>query len=249
MTHRTRRIKLTVTLALLVVIAVGCKSNPKPPERQWLHISPYPQPRTVAITVFLNQSGSDAIDPVAMTDEFYTELQQIPGLEVIPVNQVLAAMEQMGMGQLGTPEDAIQLANTVNADMVIVGAVTRHDPYWPPIVGLVVQLYARPDTAQLDETPTAVHPKELAQASQPFELAMAPPMKPQAMVVRIYDAGQKEVQNRLEKYAKKSGKPTPFGWKKYTTRRAYLRFVAHEIIGEMLAQESVRLHPDQRGEK
>jgi len=243
MTHRTRRNLLYALLAALGGVPFGCHSAPQVPPRQWLYVSPYPGPRSLAVTVFLNQSGSAALDPMVVTDEFYTELQQIPGLEVVPVNRVLATMDQLGLSAVRGPDEAVLLADALGVDGVIVGAVTRYDPYWPPLVGMAVQLYGRSDPNEPGVAPESpVPPWELSRMARPFRLGGTRQVKPQAMVVRIYDAARDETVARLKRYSALRGSDeTPFGWRKQATRRSYLRFVAHEIIGELLAQEQQRL--------
>jgi TolB-like protein len=223
------------------VLLAGCHRNRQEDDRAGMLRSPYAEPRSLAVTVFLNQSGSDALDPIAVTDEFYTELQQVEGLQVIPVNRVLAALQELGLANVRSPAEAVQLAEVLGVDGVIVGSITRYDPYPPPLVGMAIQLYARED--RLGPPPALpAEAWELARLGKPFELAEAAPLRPRAMVVRIFDADQPAVQERLKQYARaRGGDQGPYGWKRYTTRQNYLGFVAQEMIGELLAQESQRL--------
>jgi hypothetical protein len=249
MTHNPRRAcSSAVTLLALVLALAGChrQAQAPPGPEQWFR-NPYPEPRNLAVTVFLNQSGSENLDMVAVTDEFYTELQQIDGLQVTPVNRVLAALTDMGLNNVRNPTEAVQLAEILGGDGLLVGSITRYEPYWPPLVGMAVQLYARPD--KLASTPEpGLPPWEMSRAGKPFALAMAQPLRPKAMVIRIVDASQPDVQERLKKYAKAHGaEQTPFGWKKFATQINYLGFVSHEIIGELLAQEKARLAAEGKG--
>ena len=80
-------------------------------------------------------------------------------------------------------------------------------------------------------------------------MAAGEPIRPRAAVVRIFDADQSEVIEKIKRYAKqRSGSEGPTGWRNYTTTRNYLRFVSHEIIREMLTQEQERLVAEARGE-
>ncbi len=229
----------------MVVWLLGCKSGPKAEDRVWLYASPYDEPRSLAVTVFMNQSGSDALDTVVVTDEFYTELQQVPGLEVMPVNRVLEAMDELHMAGVRSPDDAVRLADHLQVDGVIVGAVTRYDPYWPPVMGMIVQVYGRVQHAAKTESAEETAPPQpwdLSRMPTTFELGGGHPLTPQAMVVRIYDAGKDDVIERLKTYSRqRGGEATPMQWRKQATRRNYLRFVAHEMIGELLAQEKLRI--------
>lgn len=247
MNHDIRRRLLLMGQAVVFAGLLGCNPGPKVDTREWLYVSPYNEPRSLAVTVFMNQSGSDALDTVVVTDEFYTELQQVPGLEVVPVNRVLAAMDELHMPAVRSPDDAVRLADHLDVDGVIVGAVTRYDPYWPPIMGMAVQLYGRvqPEKTEVAEEKPQPPPQpwDFSRMPTPFSLGDTHPLKPQAMVMRIYDAGRDDVIGRLKAYSReRGGDATPMQWRKQATRRNYLRFVAHEMIGELLAQENRRIH-------
>jgi len=222
-------------LALIGLAACGCQRAS--PARRWT--SPYPGPRTLAVAPFSNQSGSEFLDVMAVTDEFYAELQSVEGLTVAPVNRVLAGLEQLGLVNVRSPAEALALVELLEIDGMIVGSVTQYDAYPPPRVGMAVQLYLREQAGGREGVGgEAVNPGEMARAARPFELAPGRPIRPRNAVVRIYDADQEEVVKRIKEYARsREGKGRPYRWETYTTSRNYLRFVSHEIIGELLAQE------------
>jgi hypothetical protein len=68
-------------------------------------------------------------------------LQSIPGFEVVPVGVVEAAMRQHGILLRG-PDDARRLAQLLNVDAIVIGAVTDYSPYYPPRLALQVEWYA-----------------------------------------------------------------------------------------------------------
>ena len=49
----------------------------------------------------------------------------------------------MGKTAVETPQDALDLAGELGADATLVAAITEYQPYDPPIVGVVMQWYAR----------------------------------------------------------------------------------------------------------
>jgi len=203
-----------------------------------IYYNPTPKPRTWAVTPFLNQSGSEHIDVMAMTDEFYFELQQVEGLVVVPVDRVLSELADLGLTQgIKSPTDAMTLAEALEIDGVIAGAITRYDPYYPPKLGVTVQLYARDDN-KIDAPAHHINPGQLARAGKPFRLSALRPLQARAGVTRIIDADQDQVVQRIKQYAKdRTGSDRPTKWRTYITRRNFLRFVSHEIIGELLARE------------
>ena len=150
------------------------------------------------------------------------------------------------MKNVSRPDEVIALAENLGVDAVIVGTVTRYDPYPPPEMGMALQLYLRDDMRQ-EKSFNSIDPGELARAPRPVDLPVKPALRPQAMVVRIFDTAQVEVVERIKKYAQNHNTDkTPLKWKKYTTSRNFLRFVCHEMIGELLAQEQQRLNINQQ---
>lgn len=239
---------------LIAVVLLGCDTGSR---IERIYHSPYPPEYSIAIVPFRNLSGTSALDVMAVTDEFYFELQQVKvldarsnrTLQVVPVNRVLAALTELGFQNVGNPEDVMALANNLGADVVIVGLVTEYEPYRPPQIGMMLQLYVR---EQLDDKgwSSSVDAKELATTGTSFELPVDLLMKPKTMVVRMFDAGQKDVIEQIKKYARnRKADTTPSGWEKILTSKNYLSFVCHEMIGELLAQERQRLTGVRQGEK
>ena len=72
---------------------------------------------------------------------YFNELQLVPGYEVVPVEVTVRAMKDRHI-PLNGPADARLLAQILNVDAVVVGAVTDYSPYYPPRIGLQVEWYA-----------------------------------------------------------------------------------------------------------
>ncbi|MCK4628202.1 MAG: hypothetical protein KAT56_04320 [Sedimentisphaerales bacterium] len=228
-------------IVLLIVLAIlGCGGN----SVERVYRSPYRPAFNIAVVPFLNQSGNENLDVMAVTDEFYTELQQVTGgLQVIPVNRVLAALSELGMRNVSNPDEVMMLAGQLGADAVIVGTVTRYDPYQPPRMGMALQLYHR-EKADKEKNVNSIDPGDISRRGKAFGMPGGVPLRPETMVVRIFDADRKDVIARIKKYTHhRQTDTTPSGWKKFLTSRNYLRFVCYEMIGELLAQEHKRLTP------
>lgn len=204
--------------------------------------NPYhPRAWSLAVVPFRDLSGSETLDVMAVTDEFHIELQSIEGLHVMPVNRVLAAMMQLNMNKVNSPEDVTALAGILKVDAIIAGAVTRYDPYPPPQLGMIVQLYDRKDFLARG-LPDYIDPGKLARMGKNFDMGTNASIKPVIMVTRIFDAAKKDVIERIKEYAQsRQNINSLLAWEKYTTSRNYLRFVSHEIIGELMAQQAKRI--------
>src|SRR5690606_19054749 len=114
-----------------------------------------------------NESGTSAVDQLAISDTLVATVTQARGLRALPLNRVLDAMAALEMAHPQTPADLDRLARTLGADGVIVGSITAYDPY-EPIMGIALGLYARPGALEHagSEEPE-INPRQLRE--QPTE--------------------------------------------------------------------------------
>ncbi len=217
-----------IAIIIFMIGMVGCSSKPKP------YRSPYyPQTWNVAIMPFLNHSGSTAINTMALTDSFFTELQLAQRVEVVAVNRVLAAMEQLKMNAVESPADVSLLAQELQVDAVIVGQVMGYDPYDPPRIEIRLQIYEKSQLNQ--QEPIGVHPGEIARAGTTFFLAPGYQLSPSKQITRVVDANNKETIEKIKEYAKiYSNLNDPAGWQTYLTSQRYLRFSSYVLVGDVL---------------
>ena len=216
---------LTVIAWVALFLLAGCQ---RPDCRDTRLYSPYPKSRVVAVAPFVNMSGSPAVEPLAVSDLFFSELQMVDGFQVLPLNRTLAAMAALKMSALSSPADAIRLAEAVGADMIFVGAITAYDPYDPPEVGLTVQLYAVPGR-EPDGEPA------LAGVSRGAALP-AGPVVPRAQTSEVYNARHDIVRKQVREFAEIRGsEDSPLGWRLYTRSiQHYVRFACHRAICRIL---------------
>lgn len=97
----------------------------------------------VAIAPFFNLSSERSVDGYDFAEAYYTELQKVPGFEVVPVGIADRAIRENQLTMDG-PEDALKLARLLDVDAVVIGAITDYDPYVPR-VGLKVSWYSERD--------------------------------------------------------------------------------------------------------
>ncbi len=122
------------------VLFTGCSMLPEIAHQPTLH-NPFPQLSKVAIAPFFNLSEEPTVNGEEVALAYYNELQLVPGFEVVPVGVVRDAMMKNNL-RLDSPEDARRLAQLLEVDAVVVGAVTDFTPWYPPRCGLRVEWYS-----------------------------------------------------------------------------------------------------------
>lgn len=135
-----RRRSIWFGIALAWLSAAGCSWLPQIAHEPSIH-NPFPQLSRVAIAPFFNLSNEPTVDGRRVAMAYYNELQLVPGFEVVPVGVVEGAIRQHNIALRG-PEDARRLAQLLDVDVVVIGAVTDYSPYYPPRIGLQVEWYA-----------------------------------------------------------------------------------------------------------
>jgi len=96
---------------------------------------------TVAVVPFFNLSQERTVDGRRFAMAYFSELQKIPGFQVLPVGVTEQALESNQL-ELSQPSDVLKLAEILNVDAVAVGSVTEYEPYYPPKIGMQVTWYS-----------------------------------------------------------------------------------------------------------
>jgi hypothetical protein len=127
---------------ILVGSMAGCNLILPDISHQPVVHNPFPQLSKVAIVPFFNQSDEPTVDGREFALAYFAELQSVPGYEVVPLGVVEEAIidEQI---DLSNPAGVRRLAEVLEVEAVVVGAVTDFTPYYPPRCGLRVEWYAR----------------------------------------------------------------------------------------------------------
>jgi len=131
---------LRYLVILVSATSAGCSLLPDIAHQPSIH-NPFPQLSKVAIAPFFNLSTEPTVDGKRMALAYYAELQSVPGFEVVPINVVEQAIRDNGV-ELSTPTEARRLAQLLDVDAVVIGAVTDYTPYYPPQLGLQIEWYA-----------------------------------------------------------------------------------------------------------
>ena len=131
------RIILVVAVALTTL---GCSQKKQVKDNGHL-VSPYDRQITVVVAPVLNFSGNQDLDPIKVTDILYSEMQSVEGFAVIPTNRMLAQLARDRITVIETPQQAMKIANELGADAIVVSAITEYNPFYPPVIGMAVQVY------------------------------------------------------------------------------------------------------------
>ncbi len=204
---------------------------------------PYEGSRIWAVVPFANESGVSTVDTNRIGDLFARELEQVVGLNAIPVNRVIFAMRRLELTAVATPYEAMLLLEALDVDAIVVGTVTAYDPYPPPTLGAAVQLYLRP---RLDRS-SLLDPRALTRAGSGHEVSpgQVGGPRPVAQAAGIFDAANHRTLQWLQEYAAGRSEPEgAFGDEIYlVSMELYTQFVSYRLIHDLLESERFRVTP------
>jgi hypothetical protein len=103
--------------------------------------NPIPGMTTIAVAPFFNLSAEPSVDGRRFALAYYSELQKTANYQVIPVGVVESAIRENDL-DMSSSADAVKLAQILDADAVVVGAVTDYSPYYPPQLAVHVRWYS-----------------------------------------------------------------------------------------------------------
>lgn len=129
-----------LSLLLAICFSTGCAAIPRVEHQPQFH-NPFPQLKRVAVLPFVNLSDNPTVDQFQFAIAYHNELQQIRGFEVMPVG-VMQRFLEANQIRIDSTTDFQKLAQALNVDAVLVGAVTDFHEYYPPRMGLSVNWYA-----------------------------------------------------------------------------------------------------------
>jgi hypothetical protein len=242
---RVPRVWLKARLLALATTAIaadtgGCSlfdDHKPPPPAEFPMETPYGDTRTLAVAPAINLSGTRDFDPLVVSDTVYTEATQVRGLNVLPLNKTLMAMDHLGVRTISDPQVAQQIAEFLHADGLIVPAITAYDPYNPPMVGMTLQLYTPRNL-----TPTIAEDAAQPNASSTTSDPAAPLRQPVSQVSAVFSASNQSVLRELRNYATgRTEYDSALREQRFLLDAdAYMRFVAHAMIRRLMDVERGR---------
>jgi hypothetical protein len=221
-------------LAAALALPAGCISIQPGGEKLFNSLNGI---QTVVVAPMMNLCTSSDVDMLEVTNAFASELQQVEGLNVVPLGRVYQYLSANRMATVGSPEEARALAQVFKAQATIVGAVTEYDPYNPPRMGLAVQVYT------VGQVPPAVgssgfDPVEASRSAVPFPVTEEAANRPRDYINHIFSGRNKEVEDLARLYAaRRKSDGTPYGWRRFLVdQREFQRLCSYGIIREMIGE-------------
>lgn len=197
-----------------------------------------------------NESGASLVRTDLVGDELVAAVQQIRGVQCIPLNRSIAAARELGLEDgPQSSDDAVRLAEALGVDAVIASSITAYDPYNPPVLGLALALYARPGTMN-ESSRASLDTSALTRAFTDFGRFDAVRFggDPVTTVTEHLDARDHAVMLAVREYASGRSDPTTsMGWRVYlASMDLYTRFAAHHAVGRLIDEEWLRLSRETR---
>lgn len=124
-----------IVLTFLALAGSGCSVVP-------VNVSnPIPGMTKVAVAPFLNLSAEPSVDGRRFAIAYYSELQKTSNYEVLPIGVVELAIRENDL-TVANPDDVIKLAQILDVDAIVIGAVTEYVPYYPPQMAVQIDWYS-----------------------------------------------------------------------------------------------------------
>jgi len=235
----SKQVVLSVMLSLMASLC-GCTWNGGDTATL---VSPSKGRQVWAVAPLRNESGSMHADGSRLADHLAQQLEGVKGIDVLPVNRVLAAMDSLHMSDVTTKADAAKLRKTLGADGLVIGTISAYHPYDPPKLGMAIELYtgsSKPDHPR-------VNPRQLTQAATEGDVTdrhkHRRSKQPVAAVSGFYDAASPAVRSGLREYAHHRGVTTdsPENWRLYRiSMDLNSEYVSHAMVAKLIKAEAKR---------
>ncbi|MEM7681108.1 MAG: hypothetical protein AAF288_04045 [Planctomycetota bacterium] len=228
---------------LLLLTMVGCAKK-YPADL----VSPYGERRVWAVAPFRNETGSLHADGVRGADHLVRQLAQVDGLDVLPLNRTLEAMQSLEISAVGSKSDAAALREALGVDGLVVGSMTAYDPYDPPKLGLSLELHADPradpSSAEYDlDGLRRLQSRSTGDGLFTSTTATGPRQQPVVSVSALFDGRSPAVLERVRGYARErgAGGEDPQAYRLYLiSMDLFTEFVSFEVGSKLVLDETLR---------
>jgi len=200
--------------------------------------NPFLGTATIAVAPAVNVSGSTNFDANRFADLMASELSHADRVSVIPVSRVLGALAVQGKDRVDSPAHALETAELVGADAILVFAVTEYDPYDPPSIGITAQLFGRNPWPGFE-----AGGDDNAESDAGGKRKDATDRKPTGRLLaetqRVFNASHADVVSDIQSFARqRDADESPYGWRRYVvSQQYYIRYCCYATIRALLSGE------------
>lgn len=248
-----------LALALTMALTQGCAQNQEElvsPNvlRAPLYPSETPGDVLWAVAPLANESGVSIVDELVITDTLLNQIHQVKGISVVPLNRTIGAMRVAGLNRLSSPEEALELAELLGVDAIVVGSITAWDPYNPPRIGFNLALFVRPGSMGYGgdplspavggmDDPIAFSTSTAGDTAWQREAESSYGTSPTSVASDHLDGASHEVQMAVRSYAYgRTETVSALGWRRYlASMPLFADFACFEMTDRLLDAESRRL--------
>jgi len=224
-------------MAVCAACIAGCSDSRREYGRENALSLPGHTRQTWAVAPAVNLSGRKGVDALLQADIVHQQLQQVSGLTVIPVNRVAEVYNALKIEQVQSEEQAALVCDLLNCDALVVPAVTAYDPYEPPKMGAVLNVFFRGGYKR----PAGVDPRLLVRRAAPTTSPAVPPRRTFVQVTGMFDAANGSTRAEALRYLEGRADPaSPYGDRIiFVEMDRYCGFVYHSLIAEMLGKAAL----------
>lgn len=231
-----------VRLAGLILLAgsFGCRTEPDRLSGASAQAAPYAA--VLMVAPFTNESGVDMRPDhrASVSDKLVASLNAVDGWQAVPLNRTLQAMQQLGVAEIRSVDEARAVLQAVGADGIIVGTITAWDPYDPPTFGANILLVA--DEAEIQ---SSFESRRLTGRTGDATGLESQAPRTLTDVVGDYDATRHDVRQNARDYAENHSDVTggfdpPERYYLMVFDR-WLDFAADQLVEAMVMKEQARV--------
>lgn len=228
-------------MAAGLLFVSGCQMLKPPPAEL---ASPYATRRAWAVMPLRNESGSAHADGLRMADRLAQQIDAARNLDAVPVNRVLAAMEQAQIADVRDPQTAAALIRMLGVDGLVAGSITAYDPYDPPMMGVALELYTSEAVERYETDLTRLTRAATEDAAGMPRQESPRDAQPVSMVSVVLRAADVPTRQELYRYAEGRGPQSGAGsdWRRHRVNmNLYQEFAAYAMIDRLLHAERGRI--------
>jgi hypothetical protein len=196
--------------------------------------NPFPDLQTIAVLPFINQTQAAKFDGDEIGNIMANELAKFAGFRPIRPQMIRAALAG-GKGP-SSMDEAVQLGRRLQADALLVCAVTDLEAYVPPRMSVAVQ-FLRVSARKISAADVDRMVQSASWRKGPLPMTREKAGHAVASFEDVYDAHEERIRQELVQYAQaQEGSDTPFTDERefMSVQPRFQQFVCNQIINHII---------------